>query len=393
MFDGLAQPKSIPSCLAYLGYDQSMDPLSVTASVIGLLTAASKAYELLGLIASVRNAPSTIVEARDEVKHVELALRALHRYLRRLDLARPRRKALIQVDDLIVTLADAMMGFSDFAKLLELLSGLTKLQVVISWPRYTTQMETHMSKMQRHKASLSVMLNIIQWYTNQFALRHSSSLLTDRVASESDLEAAQSQEKLHELIENVLQENTVLKQRLARLEDSFDAISALTQTALHGDPSCSFTGTWKQAVETDDASTIRGVDRGTGMSGSVVISRVEQLRFAFEDVLEQSWVYQRNQENECDCSFASSDQRSHAWSIFSGFSLGVISTLSVIAMPLSLADIYNRRYYERRDEEWEDSRTSEGLRGRDLGEGWTTSKVIATGVIYTRESVLKVEIY
>jgi len=140
-----------------------MDPLSITASIVGLLGAAAKVHGLLVLISSVRNAPATIADACTEVKHVELALRSLHRYLQRLDSVRPQRAALIQVDELIVTLADAMMAFFEFDHLLEALSRLARMRAAISWSRHAAQIDDCLAKMQRHKASLVMMLNIMQW--------------------------------------------------------------------------------------------------------------------------------------------------------------------------------------------------------------------------------------
>jgi hypothetical protein len=143
---------------------RSMDPLSVAASVVGLLTAAGKVCTLLESISSAQQCPATIQDARSEVKHAELALRSMQRYLERLDLLNPQRAARIQIDELRVTLADAMLAFSDFESLLQLLSGLAKIRVVITWVRYSKLIDEHLAKIQRYKASLLLMLGILQWY-------------------------------------------------------------------------------------------------------------------------------------------------------------------------------------------------------------------------------------
>lgn len=141
-----------------------MDPLSVTASVVGLLTAAGKVYTLLEGIAAIKQCPTTIHEARTEVKHAELALCSMQRYLEHLDRINPQRSALIQIDDLRVTLADAMLAFSNFESLLQLLSGLARIHVAITWVRYSKLIEEHLAKVQRYKTSLTLMLSILQWY-------------------------------------------------------------------------------------------------------------------------------------------------------------------------------------------------------------------------------------
>lgn len=67
--------------------------------------------------------------------------------------------------------------------------------------------------------------------------------------------------------------------------------------------------------------------------------------FPFEHFLENSRVYRRSRINSVDPSTRSSVARTHAWSIFSGLSLGQISNISVIALPLYADDIGNRQHY------------------------------------------------
>jgi hypothetical protein len=140
-----------------------MDPLSVAASVAGLLTAAAKAQALLEAISSVQNAPTTVRDAQRETRHTDIALRSLHRFLGRLDPANERLE-MIQVDELRVVLADAMLVFSSFESMLELLACMGRLRMSISWTKYTKQLDEHLGKLERYKSSLTFMLSILQWY-------------------------------------------------------------------------------------------------------------------------------------------------------------------------------------------------------------------------------------
>lgn len=129
-------------------------------------------------------------------------------------------------------------------------------------------------------------------------------------------------------------------------QDAFDARSTFTKRQEDD----RFT-TWTRGNGEDDTETMRGnisesIGRG---SQSHVIEKGQQsrvLRLPFERILEQSWVYKRNQRNSCDCSFISSAERSYTWSIFSGFSLADVSILSVIAMPLTTMDLANGDHYQ-----------------------------------------------
>ena len=138
-----------------------MDPLSVTASVFGLVAAAGKAYALLETISSIQNAPTTIQDVQRETRHTEIALRSLYRFLQRIDPASERLE-MIQVDELRVVLADAMLLFSSFESMLELLARLGRLRVAISWTKYSKQLDDHLGKLERYKSSLVFMLSILQ---------------------------------------------------------------------------------------------------------------------------------------------------------------------------------------------------------------------------------------
>ena len=135
--------------------------LNVAASISGLLIAVGKICGLIKPFSAAWNGPNPLREAYNDVKHVGVALHSLQRYLQRLDTVSPQRAALIQVDELIVTLTDMVLTFSQFENTLEFL---LKLGGAMSWVRYPKQMEEHVAKIQRHKASLTMMLNIIQWY-------------------------------------------------------------------------------------------------------------------------------------------------------------------------------------------------------------------------------------
>ncbi|KAI8671283.1 LIM zinc-binding domain-containing protein [Fusarium keratoplasticum] len=308
----------------------SMEPFSTASSVAGLIIAAGKIYSLLDFISSVKNSPTTISDAKNEVKHAQSALCSLKRYLNNLASLNPTRTAMIQVDDLRVTLSDAMMAFSDFETLLLTLDNIARVKAFIVWPKYAKDIEERMAKVQRYKTSLTLMLNILQ--------------------SDTQLEALQSQKRLEALIEGVMHENKTLRHMMNESQDSFDAQSTFTKRQ----EDYGWT-TRTRANDDDDTETIRGVVRGrigesmgsgSQKDDSKKGHQSRMLRLPFERILEQSWVYKRNRRNSCDCSFISSAGRSHTWSVFSGFSLADVSILSVIAMPLTTMDLANREHYQ-----------------------------------------------
>ncbi|ETS76344.1 hypothetical protein PFICI_11731 [Pestalotiopsis fici W106-1] len=289
-----------------------MDPLSVTASVVGLIGAAAKIYGMIEYISSAKDAPTTLREAEIEVKHIEIALRSLQRYLWHLGQIDARRRECIQLNDLIIALSDAMRVFYDFENLLVSLARLTRLRVAISWFMYAKQIDEHIVKTQRNKSTLVFMLNILQ--------------------CQSDMEASQSQERLQTLVEQILADNNDLRQRLSQMQDTFDARSTFTKA----NAETNMTRPYDEEDREDNLSILTEAYRHTAMTQS---TQAGTLNTALERILEQSWVYKRNRNGECDRSFIHSDQRSHAWSCFTGYSLADVSVLSMVSMPITQVDI------------------------------------------------------
>ncbi|KAK1753893.1 hypothetical protein QBC47DRAFT_385154 [Echria macrotheca] len=298
-----------------------MDPLSISTAIVGLLTAAGKTHGLLETISAVRNAPQSIREAQRETRHTEVALRSLQRFLRHIDPTDPRRE-MIQVDELRVVLSDAMLIFSSFENMLR---RLERQAPRIQWLRYTKRVDEHLAKLERYKSSLSIMLDVLQ--------------------STSVQEARLEQGKLRELVDQVLTENAELKKRLQQSRDSFDARRFSAMRNPRDD-----TGTPQGQGIANTHLTVPGPGvrcNDTVGSSAGGNARNSIVRFAFENVLEGSRAYKKLRDvQDCDSSFDSSVVRSSgAWSVFTGYSLAHLSVLSVIAMPISPADVTNAEYY------------------------------------------------
>lgn len=143
-----------------------MDPLSVMASVVGLLTAAGAVASILSTVkSSISDAPRLLDHVLREVKDVEIVLSAIHKFLIGISSAPIRRIALIQVDQLIATLTESVLTFSELEALvkpLEARSG-NSLWERVKWAWKEDTVSDILQRLQRHKSSLSLMLNIVQW--------------------------------------------------------------------------------------------------------------------------------------------------------------------------------------------------------------------------------------
>ncbi|VUC25694.1 unnamed protein product [Clonostachys rosea] len=299
----------------------NMNSLNLSMSIKGLRTATENLCSLIQTFSTSWHSSNRLRDCRQEISLVGIGLRSFERYLQRLDTVDPQRKKLIQVDDLIITFSDAIMIFSEFEELLRRLERMRNAGVGIPWGHYTKTFQQHLERIQRLKESLQLMLTIVECDTN--------------------IEAYENRERLQALVEAVINENQSLKSKLSLLEDRFDARSTFTRDPIDH--------------ETDDVDT--GSETATIREGNTAdsfrdsnspLSISNRISFAFEKILQQSWVYKRNEKNECDQSFitTTTDARSRTWSIFSGISMAHISILSVIAMPITLLDISYGHYYE-----------------------------------------------
>lgn len=145
-----------------------MDPLSVTASIVGILAAAGKLTELLhGIISTAKDAPQVVTALLCETRDVQAALSSLQSLLVDLSASPPRRTALIQIDQLIVTLTESVLTFSELEAIITPLAALTApkftIRTRLRWTRAEGNCTKIVERLQRHKASISLMLNILQW--------------------------------------------------------------------------------------------------------------------------------------------------------------------------------------------------------------------------------------
>jgi hypothetical protein len=89
---------------------------------------------------------------------------SLHALFDNLSEAPQRRRKLIQVDQLIISLTDGVLLFSELEAFVTGLDCPSKsMSARIIWAWKDDQMALLVSRMQRFQISMSLMLNILQW--------------------------------------------------------------------------------------------------------------------------------------------------------------------------------------------------------------------------------------
>src|SRR5689334_2412527 len=95
-----------------------MDPLSVAASIIGILAAATKVVELLKpVISGVTEAPKNASVLCSRVENSRTVLAALQKLFNNLNATPRKRKELIPLDHLIIALTNGVLLFSELEAL------------------------------------------------------------------------------------------------------------------------------------------------------------------------------------------------------------------------------------------------------------------------------------
>ncbi|KAK1828645.1 hypothetical protein QBC39DRAFT_149877 [Podospora conica] len=280
-----------------------MDPLSVTASVAGIITAASQVIKVLGPYASAtKDAPKIANQVLSEVLAVKTIVTALERFAATLASSRsPSRvsyASLVQVDQLLAVLTDGVLVFSELDALLQTLeptdAGGSRARLLSSmqWVRKKGALATLCTRLQAFKLSVNCILNILQ--------------------SDSQVRAEEHQKQL------LLSMDTLLK--------NSEALAEI------------FLGPGV-------ADTIQTVSHTPNPPGAPGPNRRSLFELSFEKDLVASRVYRRIKRDTMDFSMRSSIAQSNRWSIFSGMSLSDISDISVLALPIHPSDISNPQHY------------------------------------------------
>lgn len=142
------------------------DPLSVAASIVGLLTLAVKVSQTVRCLArSARNAPKDFEKVALEVDDFRNILSQLQLYV--LGVTKPSRSrtSLIMAEQVVATLAACVQTFSGldtFVSMFDNDEGAGLLDR-FRWASKQQELTTIVSRLQMHKSSLALILTILTW--------------------------------------------------------------------------------------------------------------------------------------------------------------------------------------------------------------------------------------
>ena len=110
-----------------------MDPLSVAASIAGLLSAAGAVTKVLApYVTAARETPKITVQVNSEIQSITIILSALQSLARNFGSVPVQRAALIQVDHVVAVLTGGVLIFSDLEVVVRSLDSLGDFSVSIT---------------------------------------------------------------------------------------------------------------------------------------------------------------------------------------------------------------------------------------------------------------------
>lgn len=143
-----------------------MDPLSVSASIIGITTAAIQVSRLLKSFIDGTNGASTSARGvLTEVTGINACLHQLQGFLLGNEEAARSRRSLIMIEQVIIVFTDCVSIFSELEQTLESLKTGEHMRLIdrAKWASKEAAISKILVRLQASKMSLNFMLTILNW--------------------------------------------------------------------------------------------------------------------------------------------------------------------------------------------------------------------------------------
>lgn len=146
-----------------------MEKLSATTAMIGLLAVGGKTIEALWELNSVlRKSTVIITRTLQEVKQCRSSVHILYKVLVSWESSRlplPQRGAWIEIDDLVVTLTDTVLAFSDIQgvcdEMDDVLIATSDFEAIVK--QYDQKLTNLCARLRWHNLSMTMMMTILRW--------------------------------------------------------------------------------------------------------------------------------------------------------------------------------------------------------------------------------------
>ena len=144
-----------------------MDPLSISASIVGITTAAVQVSHLLReFIHHAGGAPASARGVLQEVTGVYLCLQQLQDYLLGKQEVAQSRKSMVLIEQVVIIFTDCVSAFSQLEQTMEGLRTGENMRKIdkVKWAMKEAAVSKIQHRLQASKTSLTLMLSILTWY-------------------------------------------------------------------------------------------------------------------------------------------------------------------------------------------------------------------------------------
>lgn len=150
-----------------------MDPLSIAGAIVGIVASASKMIPMLtSFVNNVKDAPKLAREVLAELLEITAFVRSLQMFINKTPDSERQNEYLIQIDDLVLIMTGCVLTYSELEQTMDSL-GLesdTKKFNRTKWMWHQSSIQRILGRLQSYKRTLSVMLEILQWYVKRDVL-------------------------------------------------------------------------------------------------------------------------------------------------------------------------------------------------------------------------------
>lgn len=146
------------------------DPLSVAASITGLIMAGIQITSTVGrFISNTTGAPVLAQTVSSEVHDFVRVLSSLQHIVLG-SLGNMARTSMIDVDELVITITACICTLSDLEKEVDCLAVIDNMSIRarLKWAWAASTISGLIERVQHHKLSLNLMLTILTWYVSLY---------------------------------------------------------------------------------------------------------------------------------------------------------------------------------------------------------------------------------
>lgn len=142
-----------------------MDPLSVAASIVGLLGAGAAVTKFLVSVVNAGDAGSLAKRVLAEVADITVALQHVQEYISGRAQVPAKRQSMVLLEHVLTTLTGCVLTYSDLQSTLAKFNIDTEMDTFdkIKWIRQQARIGVLVQRLQNHKSSLNLILTILQW--------------------------------------------------------------------------------------------------------------------------------------------------------------------------------------------------------------------------------------